>query len=158
MTSSSGLRGRRRTYLTILKRAWLPILKWLGKFSCDLWGRSYRVRKRGIWEYGYFNLTREKERAGGRVGSWKSQFANIGERRVLYLRPGRLRWCVAVGSLVDAGSNLTGAWIVWMELLLKLVILCQYNSQIHRVPAAGRIVTNKTKKILGANVCHGRRR
>jgi hypothetical protein len=29
-----------------------------------------------------------------------------------------------------------------MELLLKLVILCQYNSQIHRVPA-GRIVTNK---------------
>jgi hypothetical protein len=33
---------------------------------------------------------------------------------------------------VDAGSNLTGAWIVWMELLLKLVILCQYNSQIHR--------------------------
>jgi hypothetical protein len=45
-------------------------------------------------------------------------------------------------SLVDAGSNLTGAWIVWKELLLKLVILCQYNSQIHRVPA-GRIVTNK---------------
>jgi hypothetical protein len=63
-------------------------------------------------------------------------------RRVLYLRPGRLRGCVAVGSLVDAGSNLTGAWIVWKELLLKLVILCQYNSQIHRVPA-GRIVTNK---------------
>jgi hypothetical protein len=31
---------------------------------------------------------------------------------------------------------------VWKELLLKLVILCQYNSQIHRVPA-GRIVTNK---------------
>jgi hypothetical protein len=49
---------------------------------------------------------------------------------------------VAVGSLVDAGSNLTGAWIVWKELLLKLVILCQYNSQIHRVPA-GCIVTNK---------------
>jgi hypothetical protein len=44
---------------------------------------------------------------------------------------------------VDAGSNLTGAWIVWMELLLKLVILCQYNSQIHRVPA-GRIVTKQT--------------
>jgi hypothetical protein len=37
---------------------------------------------------------------------------------------------------------MTGAWIVWMELLLKLVILCQYNSQIHRV-FAGRIVTNK---------------
>jgi hypothetical protein len=53
---------------------------------------------------------------------------------------------VAVGSLVDAGSNLTGAWIVWMELLLKLVILCQYNSQIHRVPA-GRIVTNNNKQI-----------
>jgi hypothetical protein len=49
-----------------------------------------------------------------------------------------------VGSLVDAGSNLTGAWIVWMELLLKLVILCQYNKQIHRVPA-GRIVTNKQR-------------
>jgi hypothetical protein len=36
---------------------------------------------------------------------------------------------------------------VWMELLLKLVILCQYNSQIHRVPA-GRIVTNKQTIIL----------
>jgi hypothetical protein len=34
---------------------------------------------------------------------------------------------------------------VWMELLLKLVILCQYNSQIHRVPA-GRIVTNKQQQ------------
>jgi hypothetical protein len=54
---------------------------------------------------------------------------------------------VAVGSLVDAGSNLTGAWIVWMELLLKLVISCQYNSQIHRVPA-GRIVTNKQTLVL----------
>jgi hypothetical protein len=52
-----------------------------------------------------------------------------------------------VGSLVDAGSNLTGAWIVWMELLLKLVILCQYNSQIHRV-TAGRIVTNKQTKYV----------
>jgi hypothetical protein len=36
---------------------------------------------------------------------------------------------------------------VWKELLLKLVILCQYNSQIHRVPA-GRIVTNKKTKIF----------
>jgi hypothetical protein len=71
-------------------------------------------------------------------------------RRVLYLRPGRLRWCVAVGSLVDAGPNLTGAWIVWSELLLKLVILCQYNSQIHRVPA-GRIVTNKQTNMT--NIC-----
>jgi hypothetical protein len=35
-----------------------------------------------------------------------------------------------------------------MELLLKLVILCQYNSQIHRVPA-GRIVTNKQTKCPG---------
>jgi hypothetical protein len=41
---------------------------------------------------------------------------------------------------------------VWMELLLKLVILCQYNSQIHRVPA-GRIVTNKqTNKLVHLNV------
>jgi hypothetical protein len=32
---------------------------------------------------------------------------------------------------VDSGPNLAGAWIVWKELLLKLVILCQYNSQIH---------------------------
>jgi hypothetical protein len=31
--------------------------------------------------------------------------------------------------------------------LLKLVKLCQYNSQIHRVPA-GRIVTNKQTNIL----------
>jgi hypothetical protein len=30
---------------------------------------------------------------------------------------------------VDSGPNLAGAWIVWTELLLKLVILCQYNSQ-----------------------------
>jgi hypothetical protein len=34
----SGLRGRRRAYLTILKRAWagLPILKWYGMSSCDI--------------------------------------------------------------------------------------------------------------------------
>jgi hypothetical protein len=35
---------------------------------------------------------------------------------------------------LDAGPNLTGAWIVWKELLLKLVKLCQYNSQIHLRP------------------------
>jgi hypothetical protein len=31
--SSSGLRGRRKTYLTILKGHCLPILKWYGKSS-----------------------------------------------------------------------------------------------------------------------------
>jgi hypothetical protein len=52
---------------------------------------------------------------------------------------------------VDSGPNLAGAWIVWKELLLKLVTLCQYNSQIHRVPA-GRIVTKKNKKKIGINL------
>jgi hypothetical protein len=55
----------------------------------------------------------------------------------------------------------TPRWILaqtWRECgscgrnyLLKLVKLCQYNSQIHRVPA-GRIVTNKQTNYSWATV------
>jgi hypothetical protein len=37
---------------------------------------------------------------------------------------------------------------VWMELLLKLVILCQYNSQIHRVPAGRKVKKQKKTCVL----------
>jgi hypothetical protein len=48
---------------------------------------------------------------------------------------------------LDSGPNLSGAWIVWMNYLLKLVKLCQYNSQIHLRP-----VTNKQSNNIYTNV------